>query len=396
MGMLDDAKKEHGKKKKHPAAEAESASPTPSDEPESADEGGDSAGQSDEGSPEADPAPSATPGAGPGAGGTPDAPQAGANQPTQQGSEQGNSGEAEGDDSDQDQSGGDGAQGDQGGPPASGDSDDSTQPGADQTQSGGDPAQEAKDAGGSLQEFKNAVGPDGEPDFSKIPLPPALTEELDKAKDAVHAALFQNPKISEAVATAVVPGDQLPSSAAHMTLVIVSSVNKKLMFSKNAPQLVLPIVQWTLNNILHMVEQVRKTQIPDQQAVGALGLAQEGVMRMFGVSKQHVANLKSHLPPSMVAKYQAHYKNAHQYSTSGQQGGAQGGPQGGGASGGPQGGGASGGPQGGTGGPQGAAGGPQSNAGGPPGGMISQGAQAAQGQGAGSSAPSEQEQEEQE
>ena len=389
MGMLDKAKKEH-EKKKHPAAEApESAGPAPSNEPEGDQEGGDSASQSDEGSPGADPAPSATPGGGPGAGGTPDAPQAGANQPTQQGSEQGDSGDSEGDDADQDQSGGDSAQGDQSGTPSGDDSDDgSPQGSAGQDPPEGEVAQDAKAAGGSLQEFKNAVGPNGEPDFSKIPLPPALSQELDKAKDAVHAALFQNPKIADAVATAVVPGDQLPSSAAHMTLVIVSSVNKKLMFSKNAPQLVLPIVQWTLNNILHMVEQVRKTQIPDQQACGALGLAQEGVMRMFGVSKQQVSNLKSHLPPSMVSKYQAHYKNAHQYATSGQQGGGQSAPGGS-----PPQAAQSGGP------PQaGGAGTPGPASGG--GGMVSQGAQAAQAQppqggGAAPSGPSQEETEEQ-
>jgi hypothetical protein len=394
MGMLSAAKKEHEKKKKHPAAQA----PESADVADQSDDSGQPQGGAAEDSSSEPPSQGgAAPGAG--AGGTPDAPQAGGNQPTGSGEDQG-SDESEGADQSQDggddeqSAGDDGSGGGQGGSPSGDDSgDDSTQPGGDQTQPGGDPpeaevAQEAKDAGGSLQEFKNAVGPDGEPDFSKIPLPPALSEELHKAQQAVHAALFQNPKVSEAVVTSVTPGDQLPAAAAHMTLVIVSSVNKKLMFSKNAPQLVLPIVQWTLNNILHLVEQVRKTQIPDQQACGALGLAQEGVMRMFGVSKQHVANLKSHLPASMISKYQAHYKNAHQYATQGQQGGGQsGGPGAGGAAVNP---------------PQqspGGAGGPPP--GGPPGGMVSQGAQAAQAQppqggGAEPSGPSQEETEEQE
>lgn len=387
--------KEHSKKKKHPAAESEapaSSGPEPDEEPSGAAQSADSEDQGDEGGEGEDPAPSATPGAGPGAGGTPDAPQAGANQPTQQGSDQGNSGDSEGDDSDQDQSASGGAQGDQGGAPSGDDSaDDSSQ--AQGGQDPGDPtpaqaSQAAQAAGGDLQEFKNAVGPDGEPDFSKIPLPPALSEELDKAKAALSQALYQNEKVARAILQSVVPGQQLPAAAAHMTLVVVSSINKQLMFSKNAPQLVLPITQLTLNHILDMVEQVRKVQVPDNQAVGALGLAQEGVMRMFGVSKQQVANLKSHLPPSMVSKYQAHYKNAHAFATQGQQ---QGGPQGGGAPG------ASAGQAGAT--PPTDASSPAGAAQGGGGGMVSQGAQAAQGApsgGAEPSGPSQEEQEEQE
>jgi hypothetical protein len=393
MAFLDKAK-EHSKKKKHPAAEAPPSADEESQSDESAAPEGGGAQDS-----ESEPPSQGGTAAGAGAGGTPDAPQAGGNQPTGSAEDQGSD---EDSDSDQDQDGSGGPQGgddsDSGGQDGSpgGGSDDSTSQ-ALGGQDPGDPSPAqaqgaAAAAGGSLQEFKDAVGPDGEPDFSKIPLPPALSAELDKAKDALNQALYQNEKVARAVIQAVVPGQQLPAAAAHMTLVIVSSINKKLLFSKNAPQLVLPIVQLTLNHILDMVEQVRKAQIPDNQAVGALGLAQEGVMRMFGVSKQQVANLKSHLPPSMVSKYQAHYKNAHAYATQGQQGSAQG------ASGGPPGGAA---PQGPAGGPEGASQGstPSQAPGGaaPPsgGGMVSQGAQAAQG-GAEPSGPSQEEQEEQE
>jgi len=384
MGLLASAKKEHEKKKKHPAAEApESTGPAPDEEPSGGEDSGDAEGQGDEGGEATDPAPSATPGAGPGAGGTADAPQAGANQGTQQGSDQGKDSDAEGDDADQDQSGGDVAQGeqsgggdvaqgDQDGPPSDGDSDD----GSPQ----GEPGQ-----GGVGQGAHVPTTPDGMPDFSKIPIPPELEAKIHAAQQAVGNALFKNEKVATAVIQSVVPGPDLPSTAAHMTLVIVSSVNKQIGMSKNSPQIVMPIAQWTLNHVLDMVEQVRKVQIPDQQAVGALGLTQEGIMRMYGVSKQQTAFLGKHLPASAVTKYQKHYKDAHAYATKGAQ---SGGPPAEGPSGATS--------------PGGSA--PGSPAGAPSGGgMVSQGAQVAQAQGgeqeqggAEPSGPSQEEQEEQE
>lgn len=151
-------------------------------------------------------------------------------------------------------------------------------------------------------------------DLSQIPLSPALKEEYQRANAALYTALYKNDQVAQAIIRGIQPsGPHKVESVVHSAVLLVTQINKQLHFVPDAPQIVLPFTQDVVEHVLDLAQQVKGIQFSDQESTAALGASLEAIMRVFGVSKQHAKNLKSHIPRSQIMQGVQHYQGAMQH-----------------------------------------------------------------------------------
>ncbi len=150
-----------------------------------------------------------------------------------------------------------------------------------------------------------------------------------RANAALHTALYTNDKVAHAVLNGVVPnGQHKVESAARMSVLLLTQINKQLQFVKDAPQIVMPFMQDVVEQVLDLTQQVKKIQWSQQEAHAVLGTAQELIMRICGVHKKQMGALKGVLPRSQLMdaldKYHQHLQFIKGHAGAAA---AQGGPQ---------------------------------------------------------------------
>jgi hypothetical protein len=193
---------------------------------------------------------------------------------------------------------------------------------SDPQNQGGDDSDDSQSQGGApgedgdVQQRGDAQGgsPSGsgnEVPLDKIPIPPALREEYQRANAALYTALYTNDKVAQAVLKGIVPqGPHKIESIARMATLLVTQINKKLHFVQDAPAMVMAFTQDCVTHVLDLAEQVKKIQFSEQEAVAALGCAQEIIMRVCGVTKKQMAALRQHIPKSQMQAGAEKYRAA--------------------------------------------------------------------------------------
>jgi hypothetical protein len=148
-------------------------------------------------------------------------------------------------------------------------------------------------------------------DVTKVPMSPALTEEMHRLNAALYHALYQNDQVAQAVLSGIQPdGPHKIESVARVASLMVMQINKQLHFVQETPQLVLPFTRDVTMHVLDLAQQVKKIQFSPQEGDAALGAALETVMRAVGVTKKQMQQARQIIPRSQLQQHAQNYKTA--------------------------------------------------------------------------------------
>ena len=171
---------------------------------------------------------------------------------------------------------------------------------------------EGDTGGGETPGDSTAAGPGSESSLPQIPMSPQLKAEFQLAVQMLMKQLYAAP--NDAAAKGIIGGLQPQGqakirSAVHLSLVVGTSIIKKLGAKDFPPQIVLPFLKEVVAHVMDLGQQVKQIQYSDQESVAILGAVYEGALRIFGVTRGQGKILEQHLGRKTLMKHaQLHQK----------------------------------------------------------------------------------------
>src|ERR1035437_238049 len=176
------------------------------------------------------------------------------------------------------------------------------------------PPGEGDTGGGETPGANTAAGPGSTTDLPQVPMSQALQEEYKRLNDALMQILYGMP--GDVAAQHVLQG-LLPQGPAKIKGAVVASVLlvKEIYLKIKPPNsIILPFTKDVVAHVMDMGQQVKGIQYSEQECTAILGATLEGVLRIFGVTKQQVQNLGQHIPHSMLMAHAQKYQQAHAFA----------------------------------------------------------------------------------
>ena len=140
-------------------------------------------------------------------------------------------------------------------------------------------------------------------DPGEEPATPAEEAEYQRARGALDKVLFEEDAIADDVMAQLDPNDPISTVAKASTLVVQQLDEKIDLDEVVIPQITID----TVDSVIELAENRFGGELPQQTSEAILGAAWEGVMAMFGIDEQQVAQLQQEYADQLPAMEKAHY-----------------------------------------------------------------------------------------
>jgi hypothetical protein len=149
---------------------------------------------------------------------------------------------------------------------------------------------------------------------------PEEQEEYDRAMDALYQVLYNNDKTSKAVADQLNAQNKVDSVARAGILIIKSLDERISMDEEIIPQMTREVA----DSLIEMAEAKGIPEFSESEAKAVLGATWEGVMAVFGMSKEDAEDLRMDSSPEELKGMEDQYR---QFLSEAEQPSAAPGPQ---------------------------------------------------------------------
>lgn len=136
------------------------------------------------------------------------------------------------------------------------------------------------------------------------PASPEEQKEYERAMGAMYTALYKNPQVGKAVIDHIQPTAKVDSTA-KACILFYTQLDSKLNFDTSIIQ---EFTQDLVQNIIDFAERAKKLQYNEKEYQAILGSTYEGVLDLYGVSKEDAQEFLASRPPEEAQRAQQDYQ----------------------------------------------------------------------------------------